>query len=247
MPLQLRDIEARTAEAVRHYWRTLDAQAIRQTSRGADRGNRAAVTGGKQMDGFAQLVHQLLRENGVDGANIFLDTRLELPGYFRATKKWDMLVIRAGRLIAAMEFKSQRGPSFGNNLNNRTEEALGTSKDLWTAFRDGAFGSEALPPWLGWATLLEDCAGSTRPVGVSEPHFKVFPEFRDASYARRWEVMLRKLVLEKLYDATALLLSEDRKGRQGEYTEPATDLGMRRFVASLVGHAAALVAGEHRT
>ena len=72
MPLQLRDIEARTAEAVRHYWRTLDAQAIRQTSRGADRGNRAAVTGGKQMDGFAQLVHQLLRENGVDGANIFL-------------------------------------------------------------------------------------------------------------------------------------------------------------------------------
>ncbi len=41
-----------------------------------------------------------------------------------ARKKWDLLVVE-GCLIAAIEFKSQVG-SFGNNYNNRTEEALGS-------------------------------------------------------------------------------------------------------------------------
>ena len=41
------------------------------------------------------------------------------------------------------------------------------------------------------------------PVGVNEPHFKVFPEFRGASYAKRYELLLRRLVLEKLFDGAA--------------------------------------------
>jgi len=41
-----------------------------------------------------------------------------------------MLVINEGRLIAALEFKSHVGPSFGNNFNNRAEEAIGTAHDL---------------------------------------------------------------------------------------------------------------------
>jgi hypothetical protein len=67
-------------------------------------------------------------------------TKRELPGFFRPTKDWDMLVVHEGHLIAAVEFKSQRGPSFGNNFNNRTEEAIGNATDLWTAFREGAYG-----------------------------------------------------------------------------------------------------------
>ena len=52
-----------------------------------------------------------------------------------------------GTLLAAFEFKSQVGPSFGNNFNNRTEEALGSATDLWTAFREGAFQTSQRP-WL---------------------------------------------------------------------------------------------------
>jgi hypothetical protein len=78
--------------------------------------------------------------------------------------------------LAAVEFKSQRGPSFGNNFNNRTEEAMGSALDLWTAYREGAF-NKTIRPWLGYVFLLEDCEGSRRPVKVREPHFKVFPEF----------------------------------------------------------------------
>ena len=60
---------------------------------------------------------------------------MELPGFYRPTKKWDLVVVRDGRLCAAIEMKSQVGPSFGNNFNNRTEEAVGSSVDLWRAYQ----------------------------------------------------------------------------------------------------------------
>ena len=42
-----------------------------------------------------------------------------VPGYYRASKNWDFLVVAPnGKLIALVEFKSQIG-SYGNNFNNR--------------------------------------------------------------------------------------------------------------------------------
>ena len=236
MAIVLKGFEARTQAAVAHYWRTLDAQGKKQTKGSADRGNRAAVTGGKQMSAFCDMVHQLLEANGASESHIFVNRKRDLPGYFRATKNWDMLIVIRSHLVAALEFKSQRGPSFGNNFNNRTEEAIGTAQDLWIAERDGAFGKRPRP-WLGWVMLLEDCPGSTSPVAVVEPHFKVFEEFRGASYARRYELLLRKLVREKLYNSAALLMATEAQGPKGIYTEPASDLGMQQFLAGLIGHA----------
>jgi Restriction endonuclease XhoI len=151
-------------KAVAHYWRTLNQQSEKQKSGDADRGGRAAVTGGKQMDGFCELVQKILVYNELPEASIYTRDRLELPGYFRPTKRWDMLVVHDGHLIAAIEFKSQLGPSFGNNFNNRTEEALGSAVDLWTAYREGAFGKEQPRPWLGWVMLLEESPQSMAPV-----------------------------------------------------------------------------------
>ena len=77
------------------------------------------------------------------------------------------------------------------------------------------------------------------PVAVREPHFKVFDEFREASYAKRYEILLKKLIRERLYDATCLLLSERERGRKGTYREPNVELGFQPFVASLPGRAIA--------
>ena len=90
--------------------------------------------------------------------------------------------------------------------------------------------------------LLEDCAGSMRPVAVAEPHFKVFPEYVTASYCRRYELLLRKLVHEKLYDAAAFLTSTEKEGSRGIFTEPAEDLAMKRLLAGLAGHVAGYLA-----
>jgi len=231
--------------AVGHYWRTLDDQATKQKERGGDdvdTGHRGAVTGGKQMWGFCKLVSELLQENGLAASHIHLDTKLDLPGYYRASKTWDMLVVHDGELVAAVEFKSQRGPSFGNNFNNRSEEAIGTGVDLWTAYREEAFGKKAPRPFLGWLMLLENCPKSRSPVRPKASHFDVFPEFRGASYAKRYELLLRRLVLERLYDGAAFLMATEREGPRGRFTEPAEDLTVRGLLAGIIGHVGAQVA-----
>jgi hypothetical protein len=241
MPLSktLNELEKHTRKAVRFYWETRSKQLKKQRDAGgSDQGLRSAVTGGAQMDGFIDLLTKLVVEAGIDRSHIHHRDSLELPGYFRPNKRWDFLVVVRGQLVAALEAKSQVGPSFGNNFNNRTEEAMGTALDLWTAFREKAFGS-AIRPWIGYMFLLEESQRSTSPVAVKEPHFKVFPEFRDSSYAKRYELFCRRLVLERHYDSSAFLMSNAEKGANGNYSEPATDLTFQVFANSLVAHMAA--------
>ncbi|HSW01839.1 MAG TPA: PaeR7I family type II restriction endonuclease [Sedimentisphaerales bacterium] len=197
----LENLETHTREAVAHYWRTRSAQRTRQQQSGKqDQGFRGAVTGGAQMDGFIRLLTGLICDSGMDRDCLFCDRSLELPGFFRPTKKWDLVLVKDGILVAAIEAKSQVGPSFGNNFNNRTEEAMGSALDLWTAYRERAYRASP-QPFLGYFFMLEDCEASRRPVGVNEPHFPVFPEFKDSSYARRYELFCRKLILERHYTA----------------------------------------------
>lgn len=182
MPSIIENINQHVAKAVSHYWLTRRAQKDKQKKRGvSDAGLRSAVTGVAQMDGFIRLFRELIVDSGIDSQYIYEKKALELPGFFRPTKEWNLLVIKNGQLIVAIEAKSQVGPSFGNNFNNRTEEAMGSALDLWTAFREGAFNGGA-QPFIGYFFMLEDCKASTRPVKVREPHFKVFPEFVGASY-----------------------------------------------------------------
>jgi len=188
------------------------------------------------MDGFIDVIVSMAETAGIDESCIFTKKRtLELPGYFRPTKEWDVLVVKDGQLLAAVEAKSHAGPSFGNNFNNRTEEAMGSALDLWTAFREGAF-NKTVKPWLGCVFHLEDCSASRRPVNVREPHFKVLPEFVNASYAQRYELFCRKLVRENHYTVAAFLMSSRAEGMQGGYAEPAEDLRFELFACSLMAH-----------
>ncbi len=236
----MKDLAQGVAAAVREFWRTRRRQEKKQGSATGrrDQGGRSAVTGGAQMDGFVKLVSELLIESGIPDATIFRKKRVELPGFFRPTKEWDLLVVVNGRLLASMEFKSQVGPSFGNNYNNRTEEALGSASDLWTAYREGAF-RDSPRPWLGYFMLLEEAPGSLNPVAVSEPHFKVLEEFREASYAKRYELFCQKLVRERLYDAACLILSDKTGGTRGSFREPSSELSFENFAASLSSRAIA--------
>jgi hypothetical protein len=233
----MREIE----KAVSHYWMTRHAQREKQKKRGVnDAGLRSAVTGGAQMDGFINLFTNLVIEAGIGEECIFYKKHLELPGFFRPTKEWDLLVVKDGQLIAALEAKSQVGPSFGNNFNNRTEEAMGTALDLWTAFREGAFNG-GLQPFLGYFFMLEDCDASNRPVRVKESHFKVFPEFVGASYMRRYELFCRKLILERHYSSASFIVSDSENGKTGKFNEPAADLSFSNFTKSLAAHVGAFI------
>jgi len=135
------------------------------------------------------------------------------------------------RLIAALEFKSQVG-SFGNNFNNRTEEALGSATDLWAAYREGAF-APSQRPWLGYFMMIEDAPESNRPIGVKQSHFKVFPEFVNASYTKRYEILLTKLVRDRHYDNACLLTSSQSEGLRGHFREPSPELSFHVLLAAL--------------
>jgi hypothetical protein len=235
------DLDGKTSKAVAHYWKTRSSQRRKQEQTGkADQGLRSAVTGGAQMDGFVDLCSELVIQAGIPEQCLFRKKAVSLPGFFRPTKEWDLLVVRDQILIAAIEAKSQVGPSFGNNFNNRTEEAMGSALDLWTAFRERAY-LESPQPFLGYFFMLEDCEASNRPVGVQEPHFRVFPEFVGASYLRRYELFCRKLVLERYYTASAFITSSSQDGLKGAFKTPAEDLSIQRFAKILTAHAASFV------
>lgn len=226
------------ADAVREFWLTRESQGKKQQERGqTDQGARSEVTGGQQMNGFVKTIVELMVQAGVLETDIYSGQRLtNLPGYFRPMKAWDIVVVSNGQLVAAIELKSQVGPSFGNNFNNRTEEALGSAEDLWTAYREGAFQSSP-QPWLGYLLLLEDSEASRRPLKIGKHHFKVFDEFRDTSYARRYEIFCRKLVRERKYSAACFLLADrSRAHLPVNYTEPARDLSAPTFLTDLIRH-----------
>jgi hypothetical protein len=237
----IQELAEKTKHAVAHYWQSRSAQRQKQEKSGrADQGFRSAVTGGAQMDGFIDLFTEVIARAGISEKHIFRKKAVELPGFFRPTKEWDLLVVKEEALVAAIEAKSQVGPSFGNNFNNRTEEAMGSALDLWTAFRERAY-HQSPQPFLGYFFMLEDCEASNRPVGVQEPHFKVFPEFVGASYMKRYELFCRKLVLERHYTASAFITSTSQRGISGEFKTPADDLSIERFAKVLAAHAATFV------
>ena len=156
MTLELANYEDQAKESVKLFWGNREAALAKQAESGKqDPGARGAVTTGKNLDGFLSLIQSLVEANGLRDAEICVKNKvLVLPGFYRPTKERDMLILRRGEFIAALEFKSQVGPSFGNNFNNRSEEVMGSAHDLWTAYREGAFGDDAPRPFLGWLMLV---------------------------------------------------------------------------------------------
>lgn len=245
MTLDLANYEQQAREAVMAFWGNREKAAKKQIEAGKiDAGARGSVTAGKNMDGFLALIIDLVRKNGLASAQIHQQRSvLTLPGYFRPTKLWDILVISHGRLVAAVELKSQVGPSFGNNFNNRTEEAIGTAHDLWVAYREGAFGKQP-KPFVGWLMMVEDEPASRTPVRDKSPHFPVFPEFQGASYLKRYDALCQRLVQEQLYTTAALLASPKTAVSDGSFSELSEMTSLKMFVSTLAGHIAAEAARQ---
>ena len=236
------DVEKELGKAVRHFWTTRSSQHTKQgaaTGR-KDAGSRGAVTGGKHADGFVELIASIVRSAGVHDASIHATTKVArtLPGFFRPTKEWDVVVQSGTDLIAAVEVKSQVG-SFGNNFNNRVEEALGNATDFWMAYSKGTF-KPSQKPWLGYLFMLEEDEKSMRPTKrINLSPFGVDEAFQQRSYAKRYELACERLVRERLYDAACFFTSNSKNGARGDYAQPNVELDILHFAISLHARAAA--------
>lgn len=256
--------EQRLQEAVQSYWDARRKNREKQVEGGKiDAGTRGEVTGGTQMGALEVLVADILCDAGLKPADVRTRTSLELPGYYRPEKKWDLVVVSEGKLVTAMEFKSQVGPSFGNNFNNRSEEVIGSATDVWVAFREQRFGNAPVP-FLGYFLLLEDCDHVRKAIGYKEPFFSIDPIFKEkpevapfelsadtapkrrkakapkvkkvpgVSYSKRYEILCRRLVLERVYSASCLVMAT--KSKSTTIVQPAEDLTFKRFEAALRGN-----------
>lgn len=223
-------------DAMSGYWDALMEQADRQGLRKGvrDTGNRAAVTGGRQMDKLQQAVARIWQTDPELHLEVRTTGKNDLPAYFRPSKNWDLVVLYRGALIAAMEFKSQRGPSFGNNFNNRTEEALGLAADSQMAVERGLFGT--LKPWFGFVMLVERAEKSLSPVKLpTGMPFPPDPIFDGASYIDRYCIFFERMVAEGNYDAAALITAE--LGSKS-VVEPSPVLSLANLEASIIARIA---------
>lgn len=241
MPIDVQRYTPLIERAVATFWSTRSAARDRVRD-GVDVGNRSLVTSGKNMDGFAELALAVVRDHGLPASSVyggaFSDARRRrtvLPGFYRPTKDWDLVVVHDGRLVAALEFKSQVG-SLGNNFNNRVEEALGMGEDLRVAFREGTLGPPP-KPFVGYLMLLGDEPRARRPVRVTSHHLPADPAFEGKSYVERYEVLCERLMREQLYDAAALLLSSREEGPSGAFSENTEATGIYGFLAGLAAAA----------
>lgn len=231
--------EARLKQAVKAFWRSRSRAAANQQARGAtDQGNRAAVTSGKNMEGFHGMLMDVVRQHGPTGTAIHQDKSfVVLPGFYRPTKSWDLLVVHQGRLLAALELKSLCGPSFGNNANNRCEEAIGSGHDFRRAQSQGLFGTGATP-FLGYFLFIEDAPGSRGGVRASSPHFPADPVFQGESYQGRMRVLCERLMEQQLYSSAAVLAAP--KGTTGVSNDLSQITSFKAFLSKFSG----FLAGE---
>jgi hypothetical protein len=229
------DLESEVSDAVKWYWETLSGQAEDQReSEDSTRGRRAEVLGGKQMDAFAGLIEDILVEAGVPRDSVKHDYYATLPGYYRHEKEWDTAVVHNSELLGVVEYKSQAS-SFGNNLNNRAEEAIGSFTDLIEAYEDGVFAPSP-QPFIGYLMLMADNEESRNVPQVREVNFEVDDEFQDATYVDRMELLCQRLVRQRVVNEAAFMLTDKEQGLDGEYWEPNEELRFKRFVRSLTSH-----------
>lgn len=205
-----------------------------------DLGLRAGVTSGRHLDPLSQLVRSIFIDAGIPAADVHCgSTNLEIPGFYRPQKRWDVVVVHKGVLVAAVEFKSILG-SYGNNMNNRTEESLGNATDLLEAAEQGLIGTR--PPWLGFVFFMQDDERSRKGGKTpKQPHFKVDPEFVGANYQSRASIWLRRLLMKRLYNAAWYALVDPAQGVEG-VLEPDPELSWAKFEAAIRGRVGEILA-----
>ena len=224
--MNARDRE-RITNAVDFWIRTkLGQQELSEATGRAQGGARAAVTGGRHLAGVNRLIVEELQDLGLTGLTRYTDRRATVPGYYRVSKSWDLLVLNDGTPVLAIEYKSMAG-SEGKNLNNRADEVIGAAQDLKRAQEQGLVPATML---RGYVFLMEITPEAQKPVGVRTRIGVSDPAFRGASYLDRMAIMCERLRDDGLYDMTWVL---GVTGSPIGFLEPRAAVGWDRFTMDL--------------
>lgn len=206
-------------QAILGMYDAIDRAAQRQLATGhTDQGRRRGITSGKHLLPLTEIIRSDLIALGFTDDEVFSGgNECVLPGWFRPSKSWDLVGIHNTDLICAVELKSISS-SFGNNANNRAEEAIGSAYDADTAYRESLLGDGKVPPVLGYVMVVRDCEQSRGvPRGAMEPaRYEIDPYFNGASYLERFSILCSRLRKKSLYNAVWLIFADTEKRRAYE-------------------------------
>lgn len=228
------DYEEAFAAAIQEFWTIKnDQQAAANLAGRSDGGTSGSVRAGKHMSPFESLIRRVVEDAGIEPDPAQRD-KLYLPGFYRETKSWDVVLQYQGHALAIVEAKSQ-GSSLANNFNNRVEEAIGQAADVWKSHERGLLIS-GLRPWVGYLMIVEETTKTTDPKhllgGKAVPAgMKVDPLFDGMSYAERYATAFERLDQERMLDATCVAITSGPES----YEYPNEWLSFNGFAAQLWG------------
>ena len=235
------DYEGAFATAIQDFWMIkMNQQATADRAGRSDGGTSGSVRAGKHMSPFEALIRQVVEDAGIQpdpapGGTMYL------PGFYRETKSWDVVLQYKGHALAIVEAKSQ-GSSLANNFNNRVEEAIGQAADVWKSHERGLLIS-GLRPWIGYLMVVEETEKTTAPkhllAGKAVPEgMKIDPAFDGMSYAERYATAFKRLDQERMLDATCVAITSG----PGSYEYPSEWLSFNGFAAQLWGRCQHVIA-----
>lgn len=234
MPAEVPDYEADFALAIGQFWAIKTSQQAAADLVGKlVGGTSGSVRAGLHMAPFEALVRKVVRDAGIV-TDVQPSERTYLPGYYRETKSWDVVLQYKGHALAIIEAKSQ-GSSLANNFNNRVEEAIGQAADVWKSHERGLLVS-GLRPWIGYVMVVEETAKTVEPknllAGKAVPAGMVVdPVFNGMSYADRYAMAFKRLDQERMLDATCVAITSSSTS----YSYPNHWLSFNGFAAQLWG------------
>lgn len=198
---------------------------------------RHAVTEGTQSgQHIAPLTSEIVDDMhaiGYESDSVFTDkTNVTLPGWFRLSKQWDITAFENDVLVAAIELKTISS-SFGNNANNRAEEALGSVSDVNYATHNHLLEPNDLPPNFGYALLIRKTDKSSKPAqSNARSRYEFDEDFIGASYIERFTILGKRLLRERIYQAVWVAVVDLENGT---VDEPDPQMTYDKFLAHLKG------------
>jgi len=228
------DYEEAFALAISEFWAVKRSQQAAADLVGhSAQSTSGAVRAGKHMVPFENLVRQVVIDAGVvvdqsPGETVYV------PGFYRETKSWDVVLQYKGHILAIVEAKSQ-GSSLANNFNNRVEEAIGQAADIWKSHERGLLIS-GLRPWVGYLMVVEETTKTVEPKYLTSgkpipPGMVIDPLFDGMSYAERYAMAFKRLDQERMLDATCVAITSS----SNSFSYPNEWLSFNGFAAQLWG------------
>jgi len=221
------DEDARIMASIRLWIDAKETQAQKSRDSGrAQAGTRSEVTGGLHLRGINQLIVDEIRATGATDLELRFDRQAVLPGWYRPSKAWDLLVLQHGRPILVVEYKSMAG-SVSNNLNNRADEVLGIAEDARQAEKHGILPANLRRAYI---YVIEVTPSVRRPVSTGRPVGDPDIIFHGASYLDRVAIMCERMRESGLYHLVWVVgVMRDPLG----FAEPSAAVGWDRFVSDL--------------